>query len=91
LRVAERYKRSKELLQAEIMRFDQCQPGSTAADSARKALSMRPRRGELEDAADANLKFAEDLSGQESKLCSPAPGGNAGDAVSRILARLSKR
>jgi chloride channel protein, CIC family len=90
LRVAERYQRSRELLEAEVMRFDRCQPGGNAADEARKALSDRPRRGELEDTADANLKLAEDLWGQESKLCSPALAGNAGDAVSRVLARLSK-
>ncbi len=52
LRVAERYQRSKELLQAEVTRFDQCQPGSNAADPARKAITNHPRRRDLEDAAE---------------------------------------
>ena len=44
LRAAERYQRSNELLQAEVMRFDHCQPGSAVADPARKALANHPRR-----------------------------------------------
>ena len=40
LRAAERYERSKELLQAEVARFDQCQPGGKTAGR----LTRRPRR-----------------------------------------------
>jgi len=91
LRVAERYERSKELLQAEVMRLERCQPGGKATDAARKALTNRPRRSALEDAADMNLTLAEDLWKQEQKLCNPALMPNAGDAVGRVLARLSKQ
>jgi chloride channel protein, CIC family len=91
LRSAARYERSKELLQAEIMRFDQCTPGSKAADAARKAVADHPRRGELEDSADRNLALAEDLWTQDQKLCKPALTENAGDAVNLVLARLAKR
>ncbi len=69
LRAAARYDRSKELLQAEVMRFDRCQPGGAAADAARKALTNQPRQSELEDSADKNLLLAEDLWKQEQKVC----------------------
>ncbi len=69
LRTAERYQRSKELLQAEVMHFDQCQPGSKATDPARTALASHPRRSALEDAAEMNLALAQDLWKQEPKLC----------------------
>ncbi len=71
------------------MRFDQCQPGSQAANAARKAVADRPRRGELEDSADMNLMLAEDLWKQGQKLCSAMPTGN--DPIDRVLARLSRQ
>ncbi len=80
LKAAERYERSKELLEAEVMRFDQCQPGSKAPDPARKALTKH--------SIDKNLALAEDLWRQEQKLCG-AP--NPDDAVERVLSRLSKQ
>jgi tetratricopeptide (TPR) repeat protein len=89
LRAAERYQRSKELLQAEVMRFDHCQPGSKAADPARKALASRPRQSALEDSADQNLALAEDLWKQEQKLCGAALSSD--DATERVLSRLSKQ
>ena len=93
LRTAERYERSKELLQAEVMRFDHCQPAHKAADQAldpaRKALASHPRRRALEDAAAMNLSLAEDLWRQEQKLCAGALSPN--DATERVLARLSER
>jgi chloride channel protein, CIC family len=89
LRAAARYQRSKELLEAEIMRFDQCQPGSKTADAAKKAVADRPRRVELEDSADMNLILAEDLWRQGQKLCSPLPNGN--NPIDRVLARLSRQ
>jgi tetratricopeptide (TPR) repeat protein len=91
LRAAQRYDRSKELLEAEIARFEQCQPGSTATDPAKKAIADRPGRGDLEDSADRNLALAEDLWTQQQKLCKPAPAGSAGDAADLVLARLAKR
>jgi tetratricopeptide (TPR) repeat protein len=92
LRAAARYERSKELLQAEVMRFNQCQPGNTAADAARKALSNQPQRGELEDSADMNLALAEDLWRQEQKACGMTHAPNPNDqAIERVLARLSKQ
>ena len=42
LRAAERYERSKELLQAEVMRFDQCQPGSTSSRLSRGQAARQP-------------------------------------------------
>jgi CIC family chloride channel protein len=89
LRAAARYQRSKELLQAEVMRIQHCQTGPTA--QAQKALTANPRRSEMEDAAEMNLQLAEDLWKQEQKLCTPALSPNAGDAVGRVLARLSAR
>jgi chloride channel protein, CIC family len=89
LRATERYQRSQELLQAELMRFDHCQPGSKAADAARKALTNHPRHRALEDSADMNLALAEDLWKQEQKLCGAALSSN--DATERVLARLSKQ
>jgi tetratricopeptide (TPR) repeat protein len=90
LRAAERYERSQQLLQAEVMRFDHCQPGSKATDpaeQARKALASHPHRRALDDAAATNLALAEDLWKQEQKLCADAPS----DATGRVLARLSKQ
>jgi tetratricopeptide (TPR) repeat protein/CBS domain-containing protein len=99
LRAAERYERSIKLLQAEVMRFDQCQPGgktasqSDPAASARTALASKPRRAELEDAADMNLSLAENLWKQEPKPCGAA--GSTPDpndqAIERVLARLSRQ
>jgi chloride channel protein, CIC family len=75
LKATERYERSKELLQAEIIRFDHCQPGSQVADPA-------------PNSADMNLALAESLWKQEQKLCgTPHPD----DAVGLVLARLSKQ
>jgi tetratricopeptide (TPR) repeat protein len=92
LRAAERYKRSKELLQAEVTRFDQCQPGNAAADQARNALMIQPRRRELEDSADVNLALAEDLWKQGQQACAEGHAPNSNDqAIERVLARLSKQ
>jgi chloride channel protein, CIC family len=92
LRAAARYQRSKELLQAEVTRFDRCQPGSKAADSVRKVLASHPLRNSLEDAAEQNLALAEDLWKQEEKLCGAAHPSNPEDgAIERVLARLSKQ
>jgi chloride channel protein, CIC family len=90
LRAAARYQRSKELLEAEIMRFDGCQPGNKMTESAKRAVADRSRRDNLEDSADRNLALAEDLWTQEQKLCKPAAGESA-DAVRLVLARLAKR
>jgi hypothetical protein len=76
-------------LQAGVTRFDQCQPGSNAADPARKAITNHPRRRELKDAASMNLALAEDLWKQDQKLCGAALNPN--DAAERVLARLPKQ
>ncbi len=89
LRAAERYQRSTTLLQAEVTRFDHCQPGNKAADLARKALAAHPRRAALDDSAEMNLALAQDLWRQEQKLCGTAL--NPSDATERVLARLSTR
>jgi tetratricopeptide (TPR) repeat protein len=92
LRAAARYDRSKELLQAEIVRFDQCQPGSNMADEAKKAVATNPSRGGLEDAADMNLMLAEDLWRQIQKVCGSPHAPNPNDeAIERVLARLSRQ
>jgi CIC family chloride channel protein len=98
LRVAQRFERSKELLRAEVMRFDQCQPGgkprpdaqpaSDAAALARKALANHPSRIELEDAAEMNLAIAGNLWKREQVLCGAT--ANDYDAMARVLSRLSK-
>jgi tetratricopeptide (TPR) repeat protein len=89
LRSAARYERSKKLLQAEVTRLEHCQPDPTV--QAQKALAANPRRSEMDDAAEMNLQLAENLWKQEQKLCTPAQAPNAGDAVGRVLARLSTR
>jgi CIC family chloride channel protein len=91
IRAAERYERSKELLQAEVKRFDRCQPGNKAADAARKALANHPRRSAIEDAANTNLAVAEDLWKQDRKLCGADSTPNRNDAVELLLTRLSKQ
>jgi hypothetical protein len=94
LRAATRYERSEELLQAEIRRFDQCQPGSTITDPARQAVAGHPRPSELEDSADENLTLAEGLWKQGQKLCGTksAAALNPDDqAIERVLARLSRQ
>jgi CIC family chloride channel protein len=92
LRAAARFDRSKELLQAEVKRFDACQPGAVASEQARKALTSQPRRRELDDAADMNLALAKDLWRQEQKLCGAPHAPNANDqAIERVLARLSRQ
>jgi CIC family chloride channel protein len=91
LRAAARYQRSKDLLQAEITRLEKCQPAGKISDEVRQALAGEPRRQELEDSAERNLMLAEDLWKQERQSCNPALSPNAGDAVDRVLARLSAR
>jgi tetratricopeptide (TPR) repeat protein len=95
LRVAVRYERSKELLRAEVMQFEQCQPGNNASDAAKKALGSHPSRGALEDSAEMNLSLAEDLWKQGQKLCGTSLNSGASlnsyDAINRLLARLSRQ
>jgi tetratricopeptide (TPR) repeat protein/CBS domain-containing protein len=94
LRAAARYNRSKELLQGETMRFDQCQPTSKTADTARQAISDHPPRGEQEDLADRNLALAEDLWKQGQKLCGARPAQALSpndEAIDRVLAHLSRQ
>jgi CIC family chloride channel protein len=103
LRAAARYQRSKELLEAAIMRFDQCQAGSKTtggADpsaSARQAVASHPRRDALEDAADMDLALAKGLWKQGEKVCGAglnsarhAPNPDDG-AIERVLGRLTKQ
>jgi CIC family chloride channel protein len=93
LRAAARYERSKELLQAAIMRVDQCQPGTKTADSAKLAVATRPRRNRVEDSADLNLALAGELWRQVQKLCGkPEQAPNPNDqAIERVLSRLSRQ
>jgi tetratricopeptide (TPR) repeat protein len=73
LKPAQRLERSKELLQAEVIRFERCQPG-------RKALPS--------DSADMNLALAEDLWKQEQTLCAtPNPNDAVGLVLSRLSKR----
>jgi chloride channel protein, CIC family len=67
---AQRLERSQELLQAELLRFERCQPG-------RQALAS--------DSADTNLTLAEDLWKQEQTLCAtPNPSDAVGLVLSRL-------
>ena len=96
LRAAARYERSKELLQAEMMRFDQCQPGSAAADAARKALASHPQPGRAGGFSRQESVLAEDLWKQGQKLCGASlnSGGSLNpddQAIERVLARLSRQ
>ena len=94
LRAAARYERSKELLEAEIMRFDACQPGNQTTAAAKKAVADRPRPARLEDAADQNLSLAEDLWKQAQKSCAAQPGAASdpnAEAVDRVLDQLSRQ
>jgi CIC family chloride channel protein len=92
LRVAERYQRSEDLLRAEIMRIDRCQPGSAVADPAQAALDAKPRRPDLEDAADKNLALAQDLWKKQPGLCGSTRSSNPDDqALDRVLTRLSRK
>jgi chloride channel protein, CIC family len=89
LRAAARYERSKELLEAEIARFDACQPGNQVTGAAQKAVGLHPRPNQLEDSADHNLALAEDLRKQAQKSCPAAPSDTNDQAVDRVLARLA--
>ncbi|MBV9769225.1 MAG: tetratricopeptide repeat protein, partial [Bryobacterales bacterium] len=95
LRAAERYERSKALLEAEVMRLVQCQRAAKSGGEfdptaiAQKALGDHPRSGALEDAAEKNLALAEDLWKQEQKVC--GAGLSTNDAAERVLARLSQQ
>jgi tetratricopeptide (TPR) repeat protein len=67
---AQRLERSKEVLQAEVMRFERCQPGHQALAS---------------DSADTNLTLAEDLWKQEQKLCAtPNPEDPVARVLARL-------
>jgi chloride channel protein, CIC family len=67
---AQRLERSKELLQAEVIRFERCQPG-------RQALAS--------DSADTNLTLAEDLWKQEQNLCAtPNPDDAVARLLARL-------
>jgi len=71
LKATERYERSKELLQAEIIRFDHCQPGGN------KALTSR--------STDVNLSLAKALWRQAQKLCgTPDPNDAAERVLARL-------
>ncbi len=92
LRAAARYDRSRELLEAAIMRSDHCRGGSNSPDPsapARQALASHPRRDALEDAADRDLSLAKDLWNQSGK-CGHAPNPDD-QAIERVLASLSKQ
>ena len=98
LRAAARYERSKQLLQAEMMLFDQCQAGkppqvgdqADLLSAANQAIAARPRREHLEDAADKDLLLAEGLWKEQKKFCGGLHALNPNDeAVERVLTRLS--
>ena len=92
MRAASRYERSAVLLKAELERFDTCHPAEDpTATAARNALASHPRRRELDDAAEMNLTLAENLWKAEGAICKANQSTNPGDALDRVLARLSKR
>ncbi len=92
LGAAERFDRSKQLLEAEVMRIEKCQPNTETTDRAHEVLGSHPRRRALDDATSQNLTLAEDLWRQEEKLCgAPHPSNPNDAAIERVLARLSKQ
>jgi len=98
LRASDRYQRSMEILGGALRVEEQClaTKGGTAAsaegslaDAARKALTHRARRGEIDDAIDMNLDLAVRLWKSAKNLC---PSQQQKDeALDRVLARLSRQ
>jgi CIC family chloride channel protein len=98
LGAAERYRRSQKLIEAALGEMDQClaarkQPPPPAVnqllDTARKTLLNRSRPSSYSDAAEDNIALAEQLWETHGKLCGPP--GPAGEALSRIMARLASK
>jgi hypothetical protein len=96
LDAAERYGRSRKLLEAALAAFDQCRAGTTGSDAstnesatnARAALrrSVKPRS--YREAAGVNTDLAAALWGERGKLCG-APGPEY-EALARAMADVAR-
>ena len=96
LKPEDRLERSKLLLAAAVASFNRCQPTAQTPEAAMQALAgqnlpKRPRRGDLEDAAEMDVALAGDLWSQTQKKCraQPAPDPQE-EAAERALTRLSR-
>jgi CIC family chloride channel protein len=97
LSAAERYRRSRKLLEASLGSLDECfgskrgsAPASvTALSDANHKLLLRGRRPRsYEDATDENLEAAEQLWKAGRDLCGPSE--MADEPLSRVMAKLTK-
>ena len=97
LTAAERYMRSRKLLEAALGAFDQCaavKPAAlpdavrTLADQARKTLLNHRPPQSFAEAADANVPLARQLYAERVRLCGTPPP--AEEALSRAIALLAR-
>ncbi len=97
LGAAERYRRSRKLIEASLGVLDQClatrkaaaaPPEETLADSARKILINRRRPRSYSDAADQNIALAEQLWQARTRLCGAA--GPANEPLETVLQAVSR-
>jgi tetratricopeptide (TPR) repeat protein len=94
---AERYRRSRGLLEGALDALDRCIAAGTqvpadsvreSSENARKLLSRRRRPRSYSDASESNILLAEELWDSRERLCGPA--GENDEALSRALARASR-
>jgi len=96
LRTAERYRRSRSLLELAVAALDQCaashsevplpESGAQVAGRARKELTSRRKPESYGDAADENIAMVRELWESRPKPCQFPE--SSGDAVSRVMAHL---
>jgi tetratricopeptide (TPR) repeat protein len=87
LRASDRYERSVEILTAALKMQETCSRNDLT-DAARKALAGRPRRREIEDAAEMDLDLAVKLWKSARNLC---PSRKKDEALDQVLARLARQ
>jgi CIC family chloride channel protein len=97
LQSADRFQRSRKLLEAAVGALERCLPASPAAvpkqarslaDAARKTLLRRVRPRSYRDEVDSNITLAQQIWGERIDICGPAPPGE--DPLSRVMAQLSQ-
>jgi hypothetical protein len=97
LQPADRFQRSRKLLEAAVGALERCLPASPAAvpkqarslaDAARKTLLRRVRPRSYRDEVDSNITLAQQIWGERIDICGPAPPGE--DPLSRVMAQLSQ-
>ena len=97
LRAADRYQRSRKLLEAVLGAMDQCLATATGTppdavtettDSARKSLLYRGRPRSYSDATEANLALCEQLWKVRVDSCGPPKASD--EILKTLMARLSR-